>query len=324
MDPECIYKIYFFIPPGVHLLDVAGPIQIFYEAKEEGAGIEIHFLGPTVASEQTSSAGLILGSLKKFDSVTLEEKDWLMIPGVDASFFDSDDFYFGMGPFYSWIKAQYRNGAQICSICTGTFFLAQSGLLDHKQATTHWKYFDQLKRQYPAIQVVRDRLFVEDNRILSSAGVASGIDMSLYVLEQLYGPLFATRIAKEVVVYLRRGPADPQLSIFLQYRNHLDQFIHEVQDIISRDLTERHTITSLAMQVHMSARNLSRNFKKVTGITIGQYIEKLRVEKALQLSSQGETMENITTEIGLRSVNQLRNLLKKYQEKTPLVGGILS
>lgn len=267
---------------------------------------------------------MILGSLKKFDSVTLEEKDWLMIPGVDASFFDSDDFYFGMGPFYSWMKAQYRNGAQICSICTGTFFLAQSGLLDHKQATTHWKYFDQLKRQYPAIQVVRDRLFVEDNRILSSAGVASGIDMSLYVLEQLYGPLFATRIAKEVVVYLRRGPADPQLSIFLQYRNHLDQFIHEVQDIISRDLTERHTITSLAMQVHMSARNLSRNFKKVTGITIGQYIEKLRVEKALQLSSQGETMENITTEIGLRSVNQLRNLLKKYQEKTPLVGGILS
>lgn len=278
----------------------------------------MHFLGPTEATEQISSAGLILGSLKKFDCVNLGEKDWLMIPGVDAIFFDSDAFYVGMGPFYSWMKEQYRKGAQICSICTGTFFLAQSGLLNHKQATTHWKYFDQLKTQYPAIEVVRDRLFVEDCRILSSAGVASGIDMSLYVLEQLFGPLFATKIAKEVVVYLRRGPADPQLSIFLQYRNHLDQYIHEVQDIISRDLTERHTITSLSLKVHISARNLSRTFKKVTGITIGQYIEKLRVEKALQLSSQGETMENITIEIGLKSVNQLRNLLKKYQEKIPL------
>lgn len=318
MEALSTHSVYFFIPPGVHLLDVAGPIQIFYEAKEEGAGIEIYFLGPSEVTEQTSSAGLILGALKKYDCVSLGKKDWLMIPGVDAGFFDSDDFYIGLGPFYSWMKEQYRKGAQICSICTGTFFLAQAGLLDRKQATTHWKYFDQLRNKYPAIEVVRDRLFVEDCRILSSAGVASGIDMSLYILEHLYGPLFATKIAKEVVVYLRRGPADPQLSIFLQYRNHLDQCMHQVQDIISRDLTERHTISSLAMEVHMSARNLSRTFKKVTGITIGQYIEKLRVEKALQLSSQGETMENITLEIGLRSVNQLRSLLKKYQEKIPL------
>ncbi len=318
LDPASTYRVFFFVPSSVHLLDVAGPVQIFYEAQEEGAGIELHFLSPDDTKEQKSSAGLLLGSLKKYDSFALGKKDWLMIPGVDASFFDSHDFKVGLRAFYSWMKIQHENGARICSICTGTFFLAHAGLLDKKQATTHWKYFDQLRTRYPDIEVLCDRLFVEDANILSSAGVASGIDMSLYILEQLYGPLFATRIAKEVVVYLRRGPADPQLSIFLQYRNHLDQRIHEVQDIISRDMTGRHTITSLAIQVHMSARNLSRNFKKVTGITIGQYIEKIRIEKALQLTSQGETMENITAEVGLRSVNQLRNLLKKYREKIPI------
>ena len=279
--------------------------------------MELIYLTTSDRSAQITSAGISLGNLSHFQKHKLSSGDWLFIPGVDASFFDTIAFR-TMHPFYDWVRQQYDYGANICSICTGTFFLAQSGVLRGKKATTHWKYFDRIQDAYPDIIILRDRLFVDEDRLLSSAGVASGIDLSLYILEQMYGPVFTTRIAKEVVIYLRRGPADPQLSIFLKYRNHIDQRVHDLQDILVGSLEERHTMASMAAFVNMSPRNLSRTFKKVTGITIGQYIEKLRVEKAVQMLAQGNTVESTALLVGLKSTNQLRTLIKRHQEKLPL------
>ncbi len=147
----------------------------------------------------------------------------------------------------------------------------------------HWKFAGLLEERYPALQMMRNRLFVQYENIYTSAGVASGIDLALYILEQDYGTAFASAIAREVVVYLRRGQGDPQLSIFLQYRNHLEDRIHAVQEWLVQHFHEKHTVDDLAAIANTSARHLTRLFKDTTGITIGQYTEKLRVERAVQL-----------------------------------------
>ncbi len=200
----------------------------------------------------------------------------------------------------------------ICSVCTGTFLLAESGLLDNRTCTTHWKYFSEFTDRFPQVELIDNRLFVIDNRLFSSAGVSSGIDLSLYIIERLYGPKFATDIAKEVVLYFRRSESDPQLSVFLQYRNHMDTRIHDAQDYITNNFHSSFTIDDMAQHLHMSSRNLTRLFKKITGITVGLYLEKLRVDKARLLLSEGNKVDYVTTLCGLKSTNQLRSLLKKH------------
>ena len=126
-----------------------------------------------------------------------------------------------------------------------------------------------------------------------------------------------SRLAKEVVVFLRRTEADPQLSIFLQYRNHLDERIHQVQDLLAQSLDKKPSLEAVAEQVYMSSRNLTRLFKQTTGITIGAYLDKLRVERALQLFAEGQKVDAVTAACGLQSPNRLRQLLKKYQGVLP-------
>mgnify|MGYP001326466729 CR=1 FL=1 len=156
--------------------------------------------------------------------------------------------------FFEWLKKQGEARAKICSVCTGAYLMGIAGLLDNKECTTHWKYLDDFKQRFPDTEVLTDRLIVKDDNIYSSAGVSSGIDLSLFIIEELFGAVFASKIAKEVVIYARRTSKDPQLSIYLRYRNHLENRIHEVQDILSQNLDKKIKIEELAEMVHMSRR----------------------------------------------------------------------
>ncbi len=207
---------------------------------------------------------------------------------------------------------QHQRGAMICSVCTGAYILAQSGLLDGKECTTHWRNVIDFKKRFPQTKVADDKLFVKDQNIYSSAGVSSGIDLSLFLLDEQFGPIFATKIAREVLIYLRRTTSDPQLSVFLQYRNHIENQVHRVQDLLAQSLGKKLTIENLAEEVNMSPRNLTRLFKKTTGITIGNCIEKLRAERAVQLLNDGEKVDVVAQACGLQSSNQLRSLLRKH------------
>lgn len=311
------YRAFFVVPPEVQLLDFSGPAHIFYEAKTYGAPIENHFIGLNTDTEERSSAGIALAGLQDFNSFQLGPRDWVLLPGLEWHLLVDRALEERSRPFFDWLQEQYRSGAKICSICTGAYLLALAGLLDERQCTTHWKYISDFRSRFPKTLLLKDRLFVKDDRIYTSAGVSSGIDLSLFLLEEAFGPDFAAKIAKEVVIYLRRTQNDPQLSVFLQYRNHLDNRIHNVQDLLAQQLEQKKKVRELADSVHMSPRNLTRLFKKTTGITIGAYLEKLRVEKALMLLSQGLDVESVGQECGLHSTNQLRALLKKHTQKLP-------
>ncbi len=310
-------NIYFIILPQTHPLDSLGPAQLFFEAKDNGADIHLHFLSSTLDTELDSSIGLGFSKLTSYKDFELFEDDILVIPGIEFSLLIDTDFKKESQEFYQWLVKQYQNGATLVSICTGAFILGDAGLLKGKKATTHWKAFDNFEQNFPDTELLKNRLFVENERIYTSAGMLSGIDLCLYLVEKEYGVKFAVEIAKEVVMYFRRGESDPQLSIFLQYRNHLETRIHEAQDFISKNLALSFTIEDLADTVHMSARNLTRLFKKTTGITIGDYHTKLRVEQAVHLLAEDYTMAYTAEKCGLKSTTQLRSLLKKFQDIIP-------
>ena len=309
----------FALPPNVHLLDITGPAHIFYEAACYGAPLQLSFC--TIFREQRqsiSSSTLAFHQLIPYDQLLLNAGDLIFIPGLDASLLLDDHFLNSCHGFLAWLKQQHHNGVLICSVCTGAFLLAASGLLDGRCCTTHWKYTERLRLKYPLIKVQPNRLFTQDDRIYTSAGVSSGIDLALHLIQQTWGARFAVQIAKEVVIYFRRGPDDPQLNIFTQYRNHLDHRIHLVQDCLAQALDKKLSHEELAEKVNMSPRNLTRLFKHTTGITIGAYLKQLRKERADQLISEGQTVQATASDCGLKSTNQLRHLLKskKLLEKT--------
>lgn len=318
-----IKKIIFAIPPEVHLLDINGPAHIFYEAREHGAAIDLRFISILDEIEIRSSAGLYFNRLEPFTNFTLTQNDLLFIPGLEYHLISNNEFIEQIQPFLAWVTEQYQKGAHICSICTGSFLLAETGILDGRSTTTHWKYLEKFAARFPKVTLEKDRLFISSENIHSSAGVSSGIDLSLYLIEQFYGTTLALDVAKEVVIYFRRGSSDPQLSIFLQYRNHLDQRIHNAQDYLINNLENTPSAEELAVQVHMSKRNLTRLFKKTLGITIGQYIEKLRVERAVSLLAEGNKIDFVTDQIGLKSANQMRTLLRKHRGVLPTEIGAL-
>jgi transcriptional regulator GlxA family with amidase domain len=152
---------------------------------------------------------------------------------------------------------------------------------------------------------------VENDNILTSAGVSSGIDLALHLIERHHGSKFASDIAREVVIYLRRGEEEPQLSIFLRYRNHLIDPVHAVQNHLINHFHLNPSLEELADLAHTSERNLTRMFKKATDITIGKYQDLLRLERAEQMIKEGSKMDLVAQSCGFADVSQLYKLLKK-------------
>ncbi len=129
-----------------------------------------------------------------------------------------------------WLRRLSEWEATVCAICTGAFALGDAGLLNRRSCTTHWKRLDQLQQRFPEARVLRDRLFVTDGLVTTSAGVASGIDVALWFVERYYGPLLAARVAREMVVHVRRDGSQSQESAYLDGRMHVNSGVHLVQD----------------------------------------------------------------------------------------------
>ncbi|WP_281542142.1 GlxA family transcriptional regulator [Maribacter aestuarii] len=300
--------IVFLCPPKVHLLDISGSAHVFYEAMEMGAPIDILFAGINSDTDAISSAGLSFSKLVPFTEVSLTPNDFVIIPGSEDIF----EIIAENKHLLDWLSNLNLEGVNLCSICIGSFWLAEAGILNNRKSTTHWKYFDEFTEKYPQVTLQKDKLFVIEENLYSSAGVSSGMDLSLHILEQLFGFDLSLKVSKEIVYFFRRAGGDPQLSTYLMYRNHIDTRVHDAQDFIMKNINTFFNIDDVADLVHMSKRNLSRRFKNSTGLTIGEYIGLIRVERASNLLEKRMKMEQITGECGLRSTNQLRTLLRKH------------
>jgi transcriptional regulator GlxA family with amidase domain len=302
-------KIAFIIPPTVELLDLAGPVQVFTEAKFYGFEADMEFY--TYQDDPVSTAGLGFEKLARYTSAKLKEGDFVFVPGMNYEYVSSIPFR-AEREFFKWLKECSDNKIIVCSICNGAFALGYAGLLKDTECTTHWRRVSDLQALFPQARVLADILYVKSNNVYTSAGISAGIDLTLAILEELKGALFTHKVARGLVVYHRRSGSHKQQSVYLDYRNHINPQVHEVQDYMIDNLSKENSIESLADLVGMSPRNLSRVFKEKTGSTVLEYLTLLRKEYASTMLNNPEyTIEYIASKCGFKSARQLQRILKK-------------
>ena len=288
--------------PDVHLQDMAGPVQVLSEAAHLGGAYQLSYCGAERAVR--SAQGLLLAELLPLPQP--RDGDLVLVPGTSSATLDR------LAPPVEWLRAAARAGAQIASVCSGAFALARAGLLDGRRCTTHWKVAARLRAEAPRARVVEDCLFVEDGGIVTSAGVASGIDMALALVEKDFGPLVVARVAREMVVYLRRNGDEQQRSVYLDHRTHLHPGVHRVQDFLVANPQKKPALADLARMAAMSPRHLARVFRRATGITPKQFAAKVKVQVARDLLGDPQrTVEGIASSCGFEDARQLRRLWKQ-------------
>lgn len=293
----------FALAPDVEVLDLAGPVQAFHEANRHGGDYRVHVcaMTPRLRLDQ----GIWLSDLEPLPEPAAE--DLVVVPG-----FRMAAVAVAEATLLKWLRQAHEAGAHIASVCTGAFPLGAAGLLDGRQCTTHWTRVDDLQRRFPRARVLTNRLFVDDGRITTSAGIASGIDMALALVERHHGPRVTAAAARELVVYLRRDGSHQQHSVYLDYRTHLHPGVHRVQDWLIANPAERSTLADLARLAALSSRHLTRTFREATGISIQDYRTRLRLELARDLlHDPGLTLEAIATRCGFESARQLRRVWKE-------------
>jgi transcriptional regulator GlxA family with amidase domain len=309
--------ICFLLLPTVQLLDLSGPAQVFYEAGKLGSKL-YHIIFAGASGQVISQQGLALTDLRLLQDTILKPGDFIFVPGVDFQSFKEGKLKKDIRAIRQWLLNQYSNGVCIGSICSGALVLAEIGLLDGKKCTSHWKCIDYMKNYYPKINVQTDQLFVKDRNIYTSAGMTSGIDMSLSIIEDQHGPVLPAKVAREIVVYMRRNNTDRQQTIYLDYKTHFNPSVHKVQDHIISHPSKNYTLDELASVGNKSVRTLTRLFKTTTGHTIVEFKNAIKLELARTLVNNPEyTVEKIAGLCGFENARHLRRVWKKSLGGSP-------
>jgi transcriptional regulator GlxA family with amidase domain len=295
-------RVVFLLVPGVHLLDLAGPAQVFHTAAELGHPYDLHYVAEQ--AEITTAQGLPVRASGGWPA--LEPRDLIVVPGWQG-------YTLGRSTLLSpraatALAAHHARGGTVASVCAGADALGQAGLLDGRRCTTHHDLADDLARRYPRACVVRDVLYVLDGRVVTSAGIASGIDLALHLVATAHGPGAAARVAREMVVYARRNGSEPQASAMLRHRSHLSETVHRAQDLIDARFTERLPLAQLAASSGVSQRTLTRLFGQATGMTPLRYQQLLRAEHAEHLIGHGATVASAARAAGFEDPRMLRRL----------------
>jgi transcriptional regulator GlxA family with amidase domain len=297
-----VTAVVFLLVPGLHLLDLAGPAQVFSTAAGMGLDYQLGYVAeqPTVPTAQ----GLPVRA--DLDWPALGPQDLVVVPGW------SGDRLAGSAPLRSdtldALAAHHARGGTVASVCAGADALGRAGLLDGRRCTTHHEHQDELARRYPRAHVARDVLFTEDDRVVTSAGIASGIDLALHLVASRHGSAVAARVARSMVVYARRNGDAQQVSTMLRHRAHLSDGVHRVQNLIDTGFDRPMRLAELAARAGVSERTLTRVFTRATGLTPLRYQQALRLEVAEQLIGQGMSIESAARRVGFEDARMLRRL----------------
>ena len=301
-------QVVFVLTPQLHLLDLAGPAQVFSTAP----GYQLHYLAESSPVPTHQGVPLVAG----LSWPALEPDDLVIVPGWRSPTVRE---FRQLGPAtLAGIVAHHAAGGTVASVCSGAEALGRAGLLDGRRCTTHHDLQDELARCYPRATVVRDVLYVEHDRVITSAGIASGIDLALHLVAVRHGPATAARVAREMVVYARRNGDEQQASAMLRHRAHLSDAVHRVQDRIDADFTAPLPLADLAAGAGVSERTLTRLFTTATGRTPLRYQQLLRLERAEYLIGHGATMESAARAVGFGDARMLRRLRARAVSPQPV------
>ncbi len=216
-----------------------------------------------------------------------------------------------------WVKRMHAQGAYVAGICTGVAFMAEAGLLDGKQATTHWAVAETMRTVYPKVLWQAENFVTEDCRTLCSGGVYASIDLSLYLVEKFCGHDIALQTARSLLVSMPRS-RQSGYSVLPLSRPHCDDSIRKTEEYLQQNFSAEMPIAKLAARVGMSPRNFIRRFKAATGRLPGAYIQTLRITSAREMLEHGATsVQAVASKVGYEDCAFFRNLFKRHTGMTP-------
>jgi transcriptional regulator GlxA family with amidase domain len=302
-----------FAYPDAQVLDVTGPLEIFGRAgrwlRDKEITSELAYTVEIVARESgpiRTSSGIRLIAERAFHEV--KSADTLLVTG-GVGFRDAMQDAAAI----RWIRRMAGRTKRVGSICTGAMVLAQAGLLQGRRATTHWAYCDEFAATSKVEQVCADMIFVRDGNVFTSAGVTTGMDMALAMVEEDWGQPVALAVAQELVMYLKRPGGQSQFSRHLAAQFSDNDRLRELQLWILDHLDEDLSVPALARRTAMSERNFARRFVEAVGLAPGRYVEQVRVEAARrQLEQTNVDVARIANRCGFGSAETLRRAFIKH------------
>lgn len=291
---------------GFNLLDVAGPVQAFSEAQKQGSPLYILRYVSASGGSIRASCGLNV-SCEKHSGEFRRITD-LLIPGgdgVDAAINDSE--------LLNCVRQCSKPAAdnRVISVCSGALLLAETGLLKGRVATTHWSREQQVLDQYSETDWQIDRIYCHDNHVYSSAGVTAGIDLALSIIQMDHGGAIALEVARELVISMRRSGGQQQFNDLLAGQFSNDSVVAKIMRMLNDAPTKNWSLNSMAAQVDVTPRTLSRRFQASIGMTPAKVLEKTRVRIASELLSEGMPAPKVAGRCGFTHEQNMQRSFKR-------------
>jgi len=294
---------------GVQTLDVAGPADVFSGANgllaRNPLPYEIVVLGMRRGPIATESGVRLYADSTLADGGLF---DTIIVPGGKALRLESKT----RAAVAAFVAAQAKAARRIASVCTGIYPLAQSGLLDGRTVTTHWRFAGDVQKRWPKLRVQADAIFHHDGKYYTSAGVTAGIDLALAFVEEDFGNELALAVAREIVVYLKRSGGQMQYSQPLHAQVDATPRFDGLVEWIRGNLQEEITLESLAERTHLSPRHFARKFKATFGLTPAEFVQELRLDEARWLLVNGDdSIGELAQTVGYGSDDTFRRAFER-------------
>lgn len=307
-DPISVFILAY---DGVQILDIAGPSAVFEETGEFVDGVPYRVVLASRSGGDVTTSGALTLRTAALPSQAIASGNMLLVPGGSQGglrrLLADDDVR-------TWVRDHAAQFGRITSVCTGAFALAHWGLLDGRRATTHWQALELLARRHPSTIVDSAALFVEDGEVWTSAGVSTGIDMALAIVERDYGRSIATQVARRLVLPMRRPGHQSQFSAVLEAQDgEYALLIEWAKGNLDRDLS----LEALALRAGQSPRNFHRRFKATVGITPAAFVERLRLDHARTLLDAAHQPKSVAKASGFSSLDHMARVFKRTVGVTP-------
>jgi transcriptional regulator GlxA family with amidase domain len=286
----------FVIFDAYESLDLAGPFEVFGEA-----GYDLQIVAPKRGLVR-SSKGLPVYADASVGTFDPSRTDTLVVTGGNGVFAARSN-----RRLVGWVASAAHSARRVASVCSGAFLLGETGLLDGRRVTTHWRKADQLAQDYPKLHVDSDPIFIQDGRFWTSAGITAGMDLALALVEDDLGQQVALGVARELNLFLRRPGNQSQFSVPLWSTPPTSDVLRRVVDAIHTDPGGQHGIAELAELAGLSSRHLQRRFTSEIGLPPAAYVERVRIEAAQRdLSERDDPVATIARRYGFGTAETLR------------------
>lgn len=303
---------------GNNLSSIVGAYKIFSKAndywmqKGNSSKFNIQVIGVSKSVDYYDG----LFSVKPNRHISeISKTDLIVIPSLNHNFESSVS---SNTLLIDWIEKQYKNGAEVASICTGAFLLAASGLLDGKSCSTHWSAAENFRTMFPKVNLQTDKLITDENGIYTNGGAYSFLNLMIYLIEKYYDRQTAIFCVKVFQIEMDRN-MQSTFSIFTGQKQHKDEMVQQAQAYIEKNLVDKISIEQLSSLFAVGRRNFDRRFIKATGNTPIEYAQRVKVEAAKKaFESNRKTVNEVMYEVGYSDIKAFREVFRKITGLSPL------